>query len=100
MQVIRTKEFENWLNKESSKIQALVESRVFRIEHYDHLGDAKHLGDGLSELRWKNGLRVYFARVGARVVLLIHGGGKNAQKNDIKKARALLERYSDSPTQD
>lgn len=92
MQVIRAPEFENWLSSESAKVQALVESRVFRIEHYDHLGD------GLSELRWKNGLRVYFARVGQRVVLLIHGGGKNAQKSEIKKARALLERYSDSAT--
>ena len=82
MQVIRAPEFENWLSSESAKVQALVESRVFRIEHYDHLGDAKHLGDGLSELRWKNGLRVYFARVGQRVVLLIHGGGKNAQKSE------------------
>ena len=92
MQVIRAPAFENWLSSESAKVQALVESRVFRIEHYDHLGD------GLSELRWKNGLRVYFARVGHRVVLLIHGGGKNAQKSDIKNARALLERYSDSAT--
>jgi putative component of toxin-antitoxin plasmid stabilization module len=57
MQVIRTPDFKIWLSSESAKIQALVESRVFRIEHYDHLGDAKHLGDGLSELRWTNGLR-------------------------------------------
>ena len=96
MQVIRSSEFENWLTAESAKIQALVESRVFRIERYDHFGDAKHLGEGLSELRWKNGLRVYFARVGNRVVLLLHGGGKNDQKNDIKKARVLFERYTSS----
>ncbi len=96
MQVIRSSEFENWLTAESAKIQALVESRVFIIERYDHFGDAKHLGEGLSELRWKNGLRVYFARVGNRVVLLLHGGGKNDQKNDIKKARVLFERYTSS----
>lgn len=96
MQVIRSTEFERWLAIESAKIQALVESRVFRIEHYDHFGDAKHLGEGLSELRWKNGLRVYFARVANRVVLLLHGGGKNDQKNDIKKARVLIERYTNS----
>ncbi|MBL7663312.1 type II toxin-antitoxin system RelE/ParE family toxin [bacterium] len=96
MQVIRSTEFERWITSESAKIQALVESRVFRIEHYDHFGDAKYLGDGLSELRWKNGLRVYFARTGARVVLLLHGGGKNEQKNDIKKAKILLERYTTS----
>ena len=48
MQVILTQEFKIWLSSESAKIQALVESRVFRIEQYDHLGDASHLGDGLS----------------------------------------------------
>ena len=80
----------------SAKMQALVEARIFRIERYDHFGDAKHLLEGLSELRWKNGLRVYFARVGTRVILLLHGGGKNDQKNDIKKAKILLGRYTSS----
>jgi len=69
-------------------------SRIFRIEQYDHFGDAKHLGHGLLELRWKNSVRVYFARAGTRVVLLLNGGGKNEQKNDIKKARVLLGRYT------
>ena len=96
MQILRSVDFERWLEAENAKTQALVESRIFRIERYDHFGDAKHLGDGLSELRWKSGLRVYFARVGARVVLLLHAGGKNDQKNDIKKARIYLERYTDS----
>lgn len=96
MHVIRTLEFERWLSAESAKIQALVEARIFRIEHYDHFGDAKHLGEGLSELRWKNGLRIYFARAGNRTIILLHGGGKNDQKNDIKKARFLLERYTNA----
>lgn len=96
MQVSRTVEFESWLSGESPKVRALIESRVFRIEHYDHFGDAKNLGEGLAELRWKNGLRVYFSRVGQRIVLLLNAGGKNDQKNDIKKARVLLERYTSS----
>jgi len=93
---MRTYEFEDWLTTESPKIQVIVESRIFRIEHYDHFGDVKHIGNGLCELRWKNGLRVYFTRVETRVVLLIYGGGKNDQKSDIKKARILLERYTSS----
>ena len=96
MKVLRTQEFEEWLVSVPAKTQALVEARIFRIELYDYFGDAKHLGDGLSELRWKNGIRVYFARTDERVVLLLHGGGKGGQKNDIKKARILLERYTDS----
>jgi hypothetical protein len=34
VQVIRSPEFELWLEAASAKIQASVESRVFRIEHY------------------------------------------------------------------
>ena len=94
MQVSRTSEFESWLSDEFQKIQALVESRIFRIENHDHFGDAKNLGEGLAELRWKNGLRIYFTRIGQRMVLLLHGGGKSDQKNDIKKARVLIERYT------
>lgn len=94
MKVLRTSEFERWLTFETPKIQALVEARVYRIEHYDHFGDAKYLGDGLSELRWKNGLRVYFARTGEKVILLINGGRKHEQTQDIKKARLLLQRYA------
>ena len=94
MQVLRSKEFESWLNTQSAKLKALIEVRIFRVERYDHFGDAEHLGNGLSELRWKNGLRIYFARTDTRVILLLHGGGKNDQKSDIKKARVLLERYT------
>ncbi len=94
VQVLRSTEFENWLMNESPKIQALVEARIFRMQHHNHFGDAKHLGERLSELRWKNGLRVYFSRVGNRVIILLYGGGKNEQKNDIKKERVLLERYT------
>ena len=94
MKVLRTNEFETWLSDEPAKTQALVESRIVRLEHYDHFGDAKYLNEGLSELRWKNGLRVYFARVHTRTVLLLHGGGKNDQKNDIKKAKLLLQRHA------
>jgi putative addiction module killer protein len=72
----------------------LVESQIFRIENYVHFGDAKNLGKGLAELRWKNGLRIYFTRIGQRMVLLLRGGGKSDQKNDIKKARVLVERYT------
>jgi len=96
VQTLRSSELESWLAIQSAKIKALIEVRIFRIDNYDHFGDAKHLGDGLSELRWKNGLRVYFARVGSRAVLLLNGGGKNDQKKDIKKARLLLGKYTSS----
>ena len=96
MKIFRLEEFEDWLVKKPAKIQALVESRIFRIERYDQFGDTKLLDRRLAELRWRNGLRIYFARIGIRTVLLLHGGEKNGQKGDIKKARLFLERYDHS----
>ena len=96
MKILRSNDFADWLSALSARSQALVEDRILRIAQYDHFGDTKHLDDGLCELRWKNGLRVYYARTGARITLLLFGGGKNDQKNDIKKAQILLQRYTDS----
>ncbi len=94
MKVLRTPEFESWLQRQTEKFIALVETRLFRISVYDYFGDVKSLRCGLSELRWKNGMRVYFANGEHRKVLILLGGLKNGQKSDIKEARRLAEKYS------
>lgn len=50
---------------------------------------------GLGELRvdWGPGYRVYLARDGDSLVLLLCGGTKNRQQADIAKALALHEEY-------
>jgi putative addiction module killer protein len=68
----------------------LLEARLERIETSGHFGDVKHLGDGLCELRWKSGLRIYFCKHEENAILLLLGGIKNAQTKDIKQARLLL----------
>ena len=56
-------------------------------------GDYKALGGGLFELRiaYGKGLRVYYARHGERIYLLLGGGDKSTQNRDIEAARKLLE---------
>ncbi len=79
------------------KGQAQIEARLARIERFDHFGDAKYIGNGLAELRWKNGYRVYFAKMEDKqrqTVLLVVGGTKHGQQKDIEKARILLRRYA------
>ena len=97
MRVKRTHEFEEWFDEQNVKEQAQVDARIQRIEEYDHFGDAKDLGDGLAELRWASGRRVYFTRIfdaNGSLVLLVLGGIKNGQKKDIKKARLLVRKYA------
>ena len=56
-----------------------------------HLGDAKSVGGGVSELRldFGPGYRLYFARRGSRMILLAYGGDKSPQKTDIARAREI-----------
>lgn len=95
--ILTTDEFVEWLDSRGGKRRALVDSRLDRIRESGHFGDFKHLGDGLYELRWKNGIRAYFsflAEEGGRLVLMLWGGDKNGQDRDIVKARRLQDRAS------
>jgi putative addiction module killer protein len=54
-------------------------------------GDVRPIGDSLSELRidFGPGYRVYYARAGKTMYLLLCGGDKGSQAADIKSARSM-----------
>lgn len=87
----RLPEFINWLDHlPDVKIRGIVLARIKRLEH-GLLGDVESVGDGVSELRIHMGAgwRVYFTRRGSELIILLAGGSKRTQKNDIKRAKAL-----------
>jgi putative addiction module killer protein len=55
------------------------------------VGDAKPVGEGVSELRidYGPGYRVYFTRRGEALLILLAGGDKRTQSRDIVKALRL-----------
>ena len=56
-------------------------------------GDVKSVGKGVSELRidYGPGYRVYFTKHGDTVFILLAGGEKRTQEQDIRKALELAQ---------
>ena len=54
-------------------------------------GNVRAVGEGVSELRidYGPGYRVYFVQRGQSLALLLAGGDKSTQDQDIEKARNL-----------
>lgn len=66
-----TFEFMAWFNDLSMRTQGLIESRIYRIENNKHFGDCKNIGNGISELRWRNGCLYLFFKTRRTVYTFI-----------------------------
>ena len=89
------KPFVRWLdNLQDRSAQLRILDRLARVAA-GNLGDARSVGDGVAELRidWGPGYRIYFARVGELVVLLLCAGNKRRQWRDIERAKAYFKDY-------
>jgi putative addiction module killer protein len=86
--------FTEWLN--SLKDRKGADKILLRIRRIQtgNLGDYKPIASGVFEFRIDSGpgYRVYFGKVGSRVILLLCGGDKSSQDSDIQRA---LQYWSD-----
>lgn len=79
---------QEWLDKMSdNKTKAAILNRFTRLRR-GNFGDCKPLREGVWELRIDigPGYRVYYAKDGLTIVLLLCGGDKRSQNRDIDKA--------------
>ena len=91
IKVLKSATFERWLRGLRDR-QAIARINI-RLEMVSlgHVGDAKSVGSGVSELRinYGPGYRVYFAHVRAEVIALLCGGDKDSQRRDIERAKRM-----------
>jgi putative addiction module killer protein len=93
LDVRRTAEFMEWIGAlRDVPARARIAKRIDRIA-LGNFGDAKLVGDGVSELRFTfgPGYRVYYVRRGDVVVILLCGGDKDTQERDIERAKAMAK---------
>lgn len=91
--VRQTATFREWhRNLPDRRAAARIASRIERLEN-DHVGDAKSVGDGVSEFRidYGPGYRIYFTRRGQTVYVLLCGGDKSTQARDVRTAKRLVQ---------
>ena len=90
-----TSPLEGWLDSlQDTKTVSKIKKRLRRVE-LGNLGDYRSVGAGVYELKidYGPGYRVYFGQVGLTVVLLLCGGDKNTQEQDISQAKKYRRDY-------
>ena len=88
----KTTEFDKWFRKlKDLRAKAKILIRIQKLEQDEHFGDCKPVGDGIQELiiNYAKGYRIYFKEKDGKIIVLLIGGEKSSQKDDIEKAKEI-----------
>ena len=93
LEVRQTSTYAAWfgrLRDRAAKVR--IDIRIRRLS-LGNPGDSKSVGEGVFELRmdFGPGYRVYFFQRGSEYVVLLAGGDKSSQEDDIREAKALAK---------
>jgi putative addiction module killer protein len=86
--------YKDWFDRLNSQAAAKVATALTRLA-LGNVSNVKGVGSGVLELRidFGPGYRVYFGKDGERLIILLGGGTKKRQQNDINAAVADWEEY-------
>lgn len=85
--------YQTWFNELNGQAAAKITVAKVRLE----LGNTSNIswfrGIGECKVNWGPGYRIYLARDGNSLIILLGGGTKKGQQKDIEKAIVLHEEY-------
>lgn len=96
--ILTTEVFASWYQSLKDRQAARrIQVRIDRAED-GHFGDCKPVGEGVSEMRIHHGpgYRVYFIQRKLDIVILLAGGDKSTQSQNIRQALELARQLKDS----
>lgn len=90
-EVVTTTVFSGWAKRLKDRIAARAIALRLARARAGNLGDTKAVGGGVSEMRIHvgKGYRIYYFRRGKTLILLLCGGDKSTQAEDIERAKQL-----------
>lgn len=91
MRIRTTEVYRDWINDLRDRAaRARIQVRVDRLAH-GNPGQHRNLTNGISELKVDvgPGYRVYYTQRGDELIVLLVGGDKSSQQNDIALAQEL-----------
>jgi putative addiction module killer protein len=97
LDIVQSDTFKRWRSGLKDR-QAILRINV-RLERLrdGNFGDTKYLRDGISELKinYGPGYRVYYMRSGQMLIVLLAGGDKQSQTEDITRAIKVAKDWRD-----
>jgi putative addiction module killer protein len=88
-----TENFDSWLGSiRDGKTRMVIVKRI-RSMSLGSFGETRSLEAGLFEakIHYGAGFRLYFVNKGTKIIVLLCGGDKSTQEQDIKKARKMAK---------
>jgi len=89
--------FDQWFRHlRDRQAKARIAARLDRLA-MGNPGDAKPIGDGISELRidYGPGYRIYYIQRGQMIIVLLCVGDKSSQNKDIALAKTMAARIKE-----
>lgn len=87
--------FDEWFESiREMHTRSKILTRLERLK-MGNFGDCKSLSYQIAELRihYGPGIRIYYSKIGNKVILLLCGGDKGSQIRDIEKAKEYIKEY-------
>jgi putative addiction module killer protein len=95
-EICRSDVFNKWFTKlRDDRTRFIIYRRIDRLAA-GNSGDNRFLGD-ISEMRinYGPGYRVYYKDTGKELIILLCGGDKSTQQEDIEKAKEIARFYDE-----